>query len=94
MDVLLGGGVVGAALLIGAIVYGGHRHLTTLVQTTAGQWTPAIMFFVMAISTQESFFVGNHFLWALFVAAIAGVVRSETAETQSETSVKSLKPKS
>ena len=94
MDVLLGGGVVGAALLISAIVYGGHRHLTTIVRSTAGQWTPAIMFFVMAISTQESFFVGNHFLWAIFVAAIAGVVRSETAETQSDSSVKSLKPKS
>jgi O-antigen ligase len=94
MDVLLGGGVVGAALLIGAIVYGGHRHLTNIVRTTAGQWTSAIIFFVMAISTQESFFVGNHFLWALFVAAIAGVVRSETAETQSESSAKSLKPKS
>ena len=94
MDVLLGGGVVGAGLLISAIVYGGHRHLTTIVRTTAGQWTPAIMFFVMATSTQESFFVGNHFLWALFVAAVASNVRSETVETQSDSSVKSLKLKS
>jgi hypothetical protein len=30
------------------------------------------MFFVLATATQESFFIGNHFLWLLLVAAIAG----------------------
>ena len=82
MDVLLGGGIVAALLLIGAIVYGGYRHMTSVLHTTAGQWTPAIIFFVMAASTQESFFVGNHFLWALFVAAVAGTVRAESGETE------------
>jgi hypothetical protein len=30
------------------------------------------MFFVLATATQESFFIGNHFLWLLFAAAVAG----------------------
>ena len=94
MDVLLGGGIVAIALLIVAIIYGGLRQITFVLHTTAGQWTPAIMFFVMATSTQESFFVGNHFLWTLFVAAVAGMVRTESDEMESVGSVRSLKPKS
>jgi len=30
------------------------------------------MCFVLATATQESFFVGNHFLWLLFAAGVAG----------------------
>ena len=72
MDVLLGGGLVAAVLFVGAFLWGGHRHLSAVTKQNAAQWTPAIMCFVLATATQESFFVGNHFLWLLFAAAVAG----------------------
>ena len=75
MDVLLGGGVFAGLALVAALLWSGYRHLEFATTETAAQWTPAIMFFVLATATQESFFVGNHFLWVLFVAAVAGVIQ-------------------
>ena len=72
MDVLLGGGLVAAVLFVGAFLWGGYRHLSDVTKQNAAQWTPAIMCFVLATATQESFFVGNHFLWLLFAAAVSG----------------------
>ena len=72
MDVLLGGGLVAAVLFVGAFFWGGLRNLGDVTKQNAAQWTPAIMCFVLATATQESFFVGNHFLWLLFTAAVAG----------------------
>ena len=72
MDVLLGGGLVAALLFVGALLWGGLRHVGDVTKQTAAQWTPSLMFFVLATATQESFFIGNHFLWLLFVAAVAG----------------------
>ena len=72
MDVLLGGGLVAAVLFVGAFLWGGYRHLSDVTKQNAAQWTPAIMCFVLATATQESFFVGNHFLWLLFTAAVVG----------------------
>ena len=77
MDVLLGGGVVGAGLLVLAIIWSGARQLERVFTQTAGQWTFAATWFVIAASTQESFIVGNHFLWLLLVASMAGS-RNET----------------
>ncbi|MFM7761920.1 MAG: hypothetical protein ACKO73_03020 [Acidimicrobiaceae bacterium] len=72
MDVLLGGGLVGAGLLVLAILWSGARQLERVFTQTAGQWAFAATWFVIAASTQESFIVGNHFLWLLLVAAMAG----------------------
>lgn len=72
MDVLLGGGIIAAFLFVGVVVWSGYQYLGSADKETAAQWTPAIMFFVLATATQESFFTGNHFLWLLFVAAVAG----------------------
>ena len=72
MDVLLGGGLIAAVLFVAALLWGGLRHVGDVTKQTAAQWTPALMFFVLATATQESFFIGNHFLWLLFVAAVAG----------------------
>ena len=72
MDVLLGGGIVGAALLVFAILWSGARQLDRVFTQTAGQWAFAATWFVIAASTQESFLVGNHFLWLLLVASMAG----------------------
>ena len=80
MDVLLGGGVVGAALLVLAILWSGARQLERVFTQTAGQWAFAAIWFVIAASTQESFIVGNHFLWLLLVASMAGS-KNENRET-------------
>ena len=72
MDVLLGGGVIGAGLLVLAILWSGARQLDRAFTQTAGQWAFAATWFVIAASTQESFIVGNHFLWLLLVASMAG----------------------
>ena len=72
MDVLLGGGIIGAGLLILAILWSGARQLERVFTQTAGQWAFAATWFVIAASTQESFIVGNHFLWLLLVASMVG----------------------
>ena len=79
MDVLLGGGLIGAGLLVLAILWSGARQLERVFTQTAGQWTFAATWFVIAASTQESFIVGNHFLWLLLVASMAGN-RNETTK--------------
>ena len=86
MDVLLGGGVIGAGLLVVAIIWGGSRQLERVFTQTAGQWTFAATWFVLVASTQESFIVGNHFMWLLLVVSVAGhqshkVNYSETKST-------------
>ena len=75
MDILLGGGIVAAIIFSIAMLWGVYRHLVQTETEIASQWTPAIMFFVLATATQESFFIGNHFLWLLFVAAVVGDIR-------------------
>ncbi len=84
MDVLLGGGIIAAIFFAGVVVWSGYRYLDSADKETAAQWTPAIMFFVLATATQESFFTGNHFLWLLFVAAVAGdLKRTSSPQYQS-----------
>ena len=75
MDILLGGGIFAAIIFIIAMLWGVYRHLVQTETEIASQWTPAIMFFALATATQESFFIGNHFLWLLFVAAVVGDIR-------------------
>ena len=75
MDILLGGGIVAAIIFVVAVLWGVYRHLVQTETEIASQWTPAIMFLVLATATQESFFIGNHFLWLLFVAAVVGDIR-------------------
>jgi len=69
-DVLLGGGFVAGALFIALVVISGVRlHRIALVEPL-GQLRYATAFFVLAAATQESFFMGTHFLWALLVWAL------------------------
>ncbi|MEO8162542.1 MAG: O-antigen ligase family protein [Ilumatobacteraceae bacterium] len=72
IDVLLGGGIVGATLLLLVLVYGGYSRIESGLLSPAGQWSYSIMFFVLLASTQESFVVGDHFLWLLLVASVIG----------------------
>ena len=76
MDILLGGGVLAAALFVGTIVWSGYRNLDLVRTTSAGQWNFAMMFFILSVATQESFIIGNHFLWVLLVAAVSGSIKN------------------
>lgn len=84
IDVLLGGGIIGAVLLFVVLVYGGFSQIESALFSTAGQWTYAVTFFVLLASTQESFVSGNHFLWLLLVASVIGRENSMT-ELRSDT---------
>jgi len=67
-DLLLGGGVL-AAVLFSAFVLGAARGYDT---SHPSGMIPrlALTVFVLIAATQESFFVGSHFLWALLIAAL------------------------
>jgi len=83
MDVLLGGGLIGGTLFVAALIWGSFRHMDYVMTTLASQWTPAIIFFVLGATTQESFIIGNHFLWVLLVAAVStGSYDNRSAEHQ------------
>ena len=63
--IMLAGG-----LFLALIVVSGVRlHRIVLVEPL-GQLRYAVAFFVLAAATQESFFMGTHFLWALLVWAL------------------------
>lgn len=69
-DVLLGGGLVAGVMFIALVLVSGMRlHRVVLVEPL-GQLRYATAFFVLAAATQESFFMGTHFLWALLVWAL------------------------
>lgn len=76
-DVLLGGGVLAGALFVLYIVTSvrGIEKLdlseSSIRLLTAG--------FVLAAATQESFFIGSHFLWALLVASLCVVEPRDVA---------------
>ena len=71
MDVLLGGGAIAAAALLVVVVWSALRSAPLALGETAGQWIPATTWFVLAAGTQETFFVGHHFLWLLLAAALS-----------------------
>jgi O-antigen ligase len=71
-DLLLGGGVL-AALLFVAYFATASRDLDRLPGAESGFRLVAIVF-VLAAATQESFFIGSHFLWALTVATASVMV--------------------
>jgi len=77
-DLLLGGGVP-AALLFGAYVIASARALDRLAIGEASIRL-LVAAFVLTASTQESFFIGSHFLWAMLVASFC-VVESRELES-------------
>ena len=69
-DLLLGGGIVAVALFVTwVLVSCSHRvRLPGQNQSSVSIIAPvAVSIFVLAAATQESFFIGSHFLWALLV---------------------------
>lgn len=86
IDVLLGGGIIGAFLLLLVLIYGGYSQIESGLTSNGGQWSFAIMFFVLLASTQESFAVGDHFLWLLLVASVIGCHESRV-ESNSDSAI-------
>jgi O-antigen ligase len=68
-DLLLGGGVP-AAVLFALYLWFASREFDR-VGVAVALPRLALAVFVLAAATQESFFVGSHFLWALLVASLA-----------------------
>lgn len=68
-DLLLGGGVL-AAFLFAGVVWFGIREIGSHASLSEGIPNFVLVVFVLAAATQESFFIGSHFLWALLVAGL------------------------
>jgi O-antigen ligase len=83
LDVLLGGGLFAVAVLAAAVVWGSYRLIPSQIENPINSWPIAFVFFYLAMCTQESFIIGNHFLWMLFVAVITSGMATETQPNQS-----------
>jgi O-antigen ligase len=70
LDLLLGGGVVAVAVFSAAVIWGMFRLVPSQEGNATETWSIAFVFFYLAMCTQESFIIGNHFLWMLFVAVL------------------------
>ena len=70
LDLLLGGGVVAVAIFAAAVTWGMYRLVPSQEGNAMVSWSIAFVFFYLAMCTQESFIIGNHFLWMLFVAVL------------------------
>jgi len=68
-DLLLGGGVL-AAFLFAGVVWFGIREIGSHASLSEGIPNYVLVVFVLVAATQESFFIGSHFLWALLVAGL------------------------
>jgi O-antigen ligase len=85
LDVLLGGGVFAVGVFAAAVVWGVYRLVPTDTENPIGSWPIAFVFFYLAVCTQESFIIGNHFLWMLFVALLTSTTTTATQPNQSLT---------
>jgi O-antigen ligase len=85
MDVLLGGGIIGATLLVFAIIWSGARQLGSVCSEISGQWAFAATWFVIAASTQESFIIGNHFMLVLLVSSMIGYQANQNDDSLNKT---------
>ncbi len=70
LDVLLGGGVLAVFLFAAAVLWGVYRLVPSHKGDATESWPIAFIFFYLAMCTQESFIIGNHFLWMLFIAIL------------------------
>jgi exopolysaccharide production protein ExoQ len=85
-DLLLGGGVL-AGLLFAGVVLVAIRSCDLAQRWEESAPRLLMVCFVLAAATQESFFIGSHFLWALLIASLfAGELRSATSINQQHTS--------
>lgn len=71
LDVLAGGGIL-AGVLLGIALWSGWVSVVRefMAGTGLAAWSLVLVVFVLVASTQESFLLGNHFLFVLLVAAL------------------------
>ena len=81
-DLLLGGGVL-AGVLFFFYVWESARSFD-IVPASVGLPRFAACVFVLAAATQESFFVGSNFLWALLVAVLADARRASSSAEEDD----------
>jgi hypothetical protein len=60
-----------------AVIWGLYQLIPTNGNNPIEPWSIAFIFFYLAMCTQESFIIGNHFLWMLFVAVLTSGATSE-----------------
>ena len=70
LEILLGGGLVAGLLFVLYTAWSGYVKLDQVYELKYGQWSYAMAAFVLVSATQETFFIGNHFLWALLIACL------------------------
>jgi len=68
-DLLLGGGVL-TALTFVAIIWFGVQAIGSQKSIREAIPNFLIVAFVLAAATQESFFIGSHFLWVLLIVGL------------------------
>jgi len=85
LDLLLGGGVLAVVLFAAAVLWGVYRLVPNHEGNATESWPIAFIFFYLAMCTQESFIIGNHFLWMLFVAILTSTTAKATQPDQSLT---------
>lgn len=68
-DLLLGGGVL-AAVLFAGVVWFGMREIGSHASLSKTIPSFLLVAFVLTAATQESFFIGTHFLWALLISGL------------------------
>jgi len=76
-DILLGGGVLGGVIFVLYLWFGSFDVRLRSVDDAIPRVLLAT--FVLAAATQESFFLGSHFLWALLVATLVGLSPGESS---------------
>jgi len=79
-DLLLGGGVP-AAVLFTLAVLTGSTAIDDEPEEPAGVVRSILVVYVLVAATQESFFIGSHFLWAVLVAMLFGTNEGLNAQT-------------
>ncbi|NBO09624.1 MAG: O-antigen ligase domain-containing protein, partial [Actinobacteria bacterium] len=77
-DLLLGGGVLAAFLFLcwvcSSLLKFQRHPQESVAKSSSSRAAVAIAIFVLAAATQESFFIGSHFLWALLVWGLTTTV--------------------
>jgi exopolysaccharide production protein ExoQ len=82
LDLLLGGGAVAVALFVGAVIWATFRVAPIGSTSIFDAWPIAFMYFFLAMATQESFIIGNHFLWLIFISvAVASTKKQDQSLT-------------
>ena len=85
LDLLLGGGVLALGVFALAVVWGLYQIIPLDKHNPIESWSSSFVFLYLAMCTQESFIIGNHFLWMLFVAVLTSTSSITNRQDQSST---------